>query len=103
MMTVTVIGDAFIDIIVSIHEIKSGGTYQRAINIYCGCAANVSVWISRLGKRANFVGMIGADQFGDYFKNDLKKERVKDLTIMSDKHPTGMCLSILDESMVREQ
>lgn len=100
-MTVTVIGDSFIDIIVPVFNIKSGNAYQRDIAISCGGTANVSVQISKLGEKAKFIGKIGNDVFGSYFKENLKSNNVKDLTFVDSIHMTGLCISLVDENVER--
>lgn len=97
-MTVTIIGDSFIDIIVPVFNIKSGNTYQRDIVISCGGTANVAMQISKLGEKAKFIGKIGNDAFGSYFKENLKSNNVKDLTFVDDSRMTGLCISLVDEN-----
>lgn len=86
-MSVTVIGDAFIDIIVPVQDIEPGGTYHREIRTVCGGTAITAVCIARLGEKASFLGRVGGDALGKYFKENLKQNRVKDMTITdSTKH-----------------
>jgi len=103
-MGVTVLGDAFVDIIVPIHNVKRGETYHRNITVVCGGTANVAIQISKLGEQAKFIGKVGNDAFGKYFKEELVKSRVRDLTFIDNKHPTGLCLSLIhsdgDRSMI---
>lgn len=96
-MSVTVIGDAFIDIIVPICGIKSGETYHRNISLSCGGTANVAVQVAKLGEEAKFVGKVGNDALGLYFKKNLKDSRVKDFTFGDNDHPTGLCVSLVYE------
>lgn len=42
-----------------------------------GSAANTIVGLSRLGIDTGFIGRIGKDNFGEYYKNDLAKNNVK--------------------------
>ncbi len=42
-----------------------------------GSASNTIVGLSRLGIETGFLGRIGKDSFGDHFKNDLAKYKVK--------------------------
>jgi fructokinase len=41
-----------------------------------GAPANVSVCMSKLGKKSAFMGMVGKDIFGEYLKNYLKSMNV---------------------------
>ena len=94
-MSVTVIGDAFIDAIVPAQSIKPGETYHRKIITLCGGTANVAVQIAKMSEESKFVGKIGNDAFGDYFRQNLRINRVKDLTFMDDENPTGLCTSLV--------
>ena len=96
-MAVTIIGDAFIDIVVPIHGIKAGETYHRAISMSCGGTANVAIRVSRLGKEVGFVGVVGDDALGMSFVDNLKKNDVKALTSFDNSHPTGLCISLAHE------
>ena len=93
-MSVTVIGDAFVDIIVPAQGIKPGETYHRKIITLCGGTANVAVQIVKLGEKAKFVGKVGDDAFGDYFRQNLRIDEVEDLTSVDDEEPTGLCVSM---------
>jgi len=97
-MWVTVLGDAMIDIIIPIHNIKPGETYYRKISITCGGVANVAIQLAKLGESVNFVGNVGDDIFGRYFKEYLKSVGVRDLTFIDDKHNTGTCVSLTYEN-----
>lgn len=94
-MSVTVIGDAFIDLIVPIYGIRRGETYYRKVLISYGGTANVAIQISKLGERAKFLGKVGKDIFGKLFKENLRKNGVKDLTVIDNRNPTGICISLV--------
>ena len=96
-MSVTVIGDAFIDILVPTQGIKLGGAYHRNVVMQCGGTANVAALISELGEKAKFVGKVGNDALGHHFKENLQYKAVKDFTFISDQHPTGICVVLIDE------
>ena len=95
MMSVTVIGDAFIDIIVPVQGIKPGETHHRKIAVLCGGTANVAVQIAKLDKKSKFVGKIGDDAFGEYFRQNLRTNGVKDFTFVDKANPTGLCISMV--------
>jgi len=96
-MAVTVIGDAFIDVVVPIHDIKPGETYHRNFSVACGGTANVAVQIAKLGEEARFIGKIGNDALGRYFVENLEKNKVEALMLYDDKRPTGLCVSLVYE------
>jgi len=98
-MSVCVIGDAFVDILTPINNlIKGGVTINDRIKICTGGTANVAIWLSRLGIKTAFVGQVGSDIFGKYFKEILKKENVEDLTIVDISSETGVCISLIEEN-----
>ena len=97
-MSVTVIGDAFIDIIVPVQDIKLGETYHRKIIMLCGGTANVAVQIAKLGEKSKFVGKVGDDVFGEHFRQKLRINGVEDLIFVDDKNPTGLCVSMCYEN-----
>lgn len=94
-MSVTVIGDAFIDIIVPTQGIKPGETHHRKIMALCGGTANVAMQIAKLDGKAKFVGKVGNDPFGEYFKQNLEINGVKNLTFVDNENPTGLCISMV--------
>jgi len=95
---VTIIGDAFIDIIVPVRGVKEGETHHRKLISLCGGTANVAVQISKLGIKSKFVGKVGDDLFGKYFKQNLSEKGIRDLTSVDYKNPTGLCISMVYES-----
>lgn len=105
-MTLTVIGDAFIDIIVPVDCLQDGYTYYRTIKTTCGGTANVAIQASRLGNKVKFVGKVGNDPWGKYFKETLQSEKVIDFTFVDSKYKTGLCISFVynnDRSMVADR
>ena len=94
-MSVTIIGDAFVDIVVPIHDIKPGETYHRNISFTRGGTAKVAVQVAKLGEEAKFIGRVGNDVLGLYFKKSLRDNGVKDLTLSDENYPTGLCVSLV--------
>jgi sugar/nucleoside kinase (ribokinase family) len=96
MPSVTIIGDAFIDVMVPVSGISPGATYHREITTRCGGTANVAFCLSRLGKEdICFVGRVGDDAQGAYFRNSIKAQGVRDLTFLDSNRTTGLCLSLV--------
>lgn len=60
-----------------------------------GGGTNTAVAFSRLGLKTGFIGKIGADKHGEMIYNELRKERVKFLGIISKEHNTDFSI-ILD-------
>ena len=95
-MTISVVGDALIDIIAPVEKLMPGSTYHRDIHLSFGGLANVAVWVARLGERVQFMGKVGNDYFGWQFRRKLNKEGVTDYTLTSKSRPTGICLCLVD-------
>ncbi len=93
-MSLTVIGDAFIDVIVPLQGDKPGETHHRKIITRCGGTATVAVQVSRLGGESKFVGKVGADVFGEYFRQNLRMNAVRDLLFTDNENATGICVSL---------
>jgi len=94
-MTITVIWDAFIDITVPMGTTNPGDTVERNLSFQCGGTANVSRGILQCGGKSIFLGKIGNDPFGHYFKENLKDSNINDLVFLDTTHPTGLCISMV--------
>ncbi len=94
-LDLTVIGDAFIDIVVPIDGITHDGAFEKDIKITAGGLANTAVWASRLNANVAFVGKIGEDIFGQTYNQDIINETVLPSLSFSDK-PTGKCILLVD-------
>lgn len=90
----TIIGDAFVDLIVTVPDVVLGGTYHKKIVTRTGGVANVAVMIAKLGGRARFIGKVGNDPFGRYFVDSLNQEGVVVSTSIDKKESTGLCISL---------
>ncbi len=97
-MKVTIIGDAFVDIIVQLEAMKLGETHHKNILCTCGGTANVAIQISKQIDNVSFVGKVGDDIFGRYFVEELKKYNVKSLVFQDTQNSTGICVSLVDSS-----
>ncbi|MFZ3166844.1 MAG: PfkB family carbohydrate kinase [Candidatus Methanoperedens sp.] len=97
-MNVTVIGDAFIDIIIPAEEINLGETYHRKVITLCGGTANVAIQLSNFITQVQFIGKIGNDVFGTYFKQNLSEKDVEPLLFVDYKNQTGLCTSLVYEN-----
>jgi sugar/nucleoside kinase (ribokinase family) len=72
-----------------------------------GSAANTAAWVARCGMPAGFVGMVGADVFGDLILADLAREGVQLYVARTAVRDTGVILALIDRagqrSMVTNQ
>lgn len=102
IIRITIIGDAFVDIIVPADDINigDGRVYNKRIITKPGGTSNVAVNIKRLGENVLFVSMIGKDCFGDFFESELINKRIEFICIKSDM-PTGLCFSLMGKNKDR--
>jgi ribokinase len=72
------IGDIAIDIRAVAGEALTRGADARGAIRFLpgGSAANVAVWAARLGARASCAGAVGADSWGAWLADDLRREGV---------------------------
>jgi ribokinase len=103
------VGDLVWDVLAKPNGIllPDGDTTGRIALSPGGSAANVAVWIARVGMPAAFVGMVGADVFGDMVVADLEREGVTAYVPRTADHDTGVILVLIDRagqrSMVTNQ
>jgi sugar/nucleoside kinase (ribokinase family) len=89
---ISVLGDIAIDIVSILHAPLSRGSDAGAsIQIMPGgSAANVAVWLARLGQAVTFIGRIGDDPFGRLLTDDLLGEGVIPALVADPDRPTGV-------------
>ena len=77
-MHLATIGDIAVDLRVVAGEALTRGADARGdIRLLPGgSAANVAVWAARLGARATCLGAVGADPWGAWLRDDLRREGV---------------------------
>jgi ribokinase len=103
------VGDLVWDVLVKPDSIllPGGDTTGRIALAPGGSAANVAVWIARVGMPAGFVGKVGADVFGDLVVADIQREGVQAHVIRTASQDTGVILVLIDRagqrSMVTNQ
>jgi sugar/nucleoside kinase (ribokinase family) len=96
----TVIGDAVIDILIPVHSFDQfntalvGGTLNAEYMISPGGTANVAVGLSTLGGKSAFIGKVGTDCFGAFFRKDLEEARVLSRVSVSKTRKTGLAIII---------
>ncbi|MCC7551735.1 MAG: carbohydrate kinase family protein [Methanobacterium sp.] len=97
-MSVTVLGEAFIDIVIPVKNLELGNTYHKELKTYIGGASNIALQISRIGVPTNYICKIGKDPFGDYLKNELVEKNLNPVIFMDFDHPTGICTSLVSDN-----
>ena len=89
-------GEALIDFLATGGD---AGTPRAFIQHAGGAPANASVAVARLGGRAQFVGMLGADMFGDFLLHSLDEAGVgTDYIRRTDAAKTALAFVSLDAS-----
>lgn len=89
-------GEALIDFLATDGE---AGAPRAFIQHAGGAPANASVAVARLGGKAQFVGMLGADMFGDFLLQSLEEAGVgTDYVRRTDAAKTALAFVSLDAS-----
>ncbi|GAA0721823.1 carbohydrate kinase [Dokdonella soli] len=70
MQRIVCFGEALIDFLAQ--PAQAPGEPRAFLQYAGGAPANVAVAVARLGGRADFVGMLGADMFGDFLLESLR-------------------------------
>ncbi len=65
-----------------------------------GSAANTINGIANLGVETGFIGVVGKDEYGNYFNDDLVKNGIKPLLIKSDTE-SGRALALVSQDSER--
>ena len=60
-----------------------------------GSASNAITTITQLGGKAAFIGKIGNDEIGDFYRDDLIKNGVKPLMLTSSDKMSGCCIVLI--------
>ena len=60
-----------------------------------GSASNAITTITQLGGKAAFIGKIGNDEIGDFYRDDLIKNGVKPLMLTSSDKMSGCCIVLM--------
>ena len=59
-----------------------------------GSAANTIHGLAKLGVPAGFIGTVGVDELGDFFKKDMKRSGIE-THLLTGKQPTGRAISLV--------
>jgi ribokinase len=72
------LGDAAVDVFIALEEGAVDGSDSNGLVRMApgGSAANVAVWLARLGASSAFIGAVGDDYAGGFVRADLEREGV---------------------------
>jgi sugar/nucleoside kinase (ribokinase family) len=96
----TVIGEAIVDIIMPVQSFSQfnaglfGGILNTHYTTASGGTANVAAGLATLGGNSAFIGKVGADCFGNFFRKDLEEARVLSNISVSRTEKTGVAITI---------
>lgn len=60
-----------------------------------GSAGNTILGLASMGVPTGFIGKTGADEFGVYFRNNLKTNHIEDKTLVSNELPSGIASTFI--------
>ncbi|WP_391207770.1 ribokinase [Psychrobacillus sp. L4] len=83
-MNITVVGSTNMDLVYRVpHIVKAGETLHSTQHelFFGGKGANQAVTAGQLGAKVNFIGNVGADDFGEKVKRNLQEKRVNTTAI----------------------
>jgi len=88
-------GEALIDFLAQ--PAQSADAPRAFLQFAGGAPANVAVAVAHLGGDAQFVGMLGADMFGDFLLDSLRESGVgTDFVLRTDRAKTALAFVALD-------
>jgi ribokinase len=89
---IVVLGDIAVDIVSRLRApLVRGSDAPAEVRLMPGgSAANVAVWLARLGQEVTFVGRVGADPFGRWLADDLRREGVTPALVFDEHRGTGV-------------
>ncbi|MGC8781645.1 MAG: carbohydrate kinase family protein [Anaerolineae bacterium] len=89
---IVVLGDIAVDIVSRLRApLARGSDAPAEVRLMPGgSGANVAVWLARLGQEVVFVGRVGADPFGRWLEEDLRREGVMPALAMDPARGTGV-------------
>ena len=95
----TVIGEAVVDIIVPVQSFSQlnvlfAGIHNTHYTIASGGTANIAAGLAALEGKSAFIGKVGADCFGSFFRKDLEEAHVMSNISVSETGKTGLAITI---------
>lgn len=60
-----------------------------------GSAANAMLGMACLGAKTGFIGKVGNDNYGDFFRKNLQKNGIEDMVLTSEHLPSGVASAFI--------
>jgi sugar/nucleoside kinase (ribokinase family) len=89
---IVVLGDIAVDLVSALRAplVRGSDAPASVRPMPGGSAANVAVWLARLGQTVAFIGRVGDDQFGRWLTADLAVEGVQPAIVTDPNRATGV-------------
>lgn len=78
-----------------LQQINSKFTEMKTHLATGGSAGNAILGLSCLGAQTGFIGKIGNDTYGDFFRTNLRKNNIEDKLLLSDSLPSGVASTFI--------
>lgn len=100
MFDITTLGELIIDFVPVVRD------DEEITDLYRKCAggatANITACISKLGKKTAFIGNVGADSFGRFLKDTLKRNNI-DVSGISEDEDHFNALAFISHNKLKER
>ena len=60
-----------------------------------GAPCNVLAMLTKLGHKTAFIGKVGNDNYGEFFRENLQKNKIEDKLLTSDRLPSGVASTFI--------
>jgi Sugar kinases, ribokinase family len=80
---------------VKLHQINTKFLQMKTHLATGGSAGNTILGLACLGVKTGFIGKVGNDQYGDFFRNNLRKNGIEDKLLVSGKLPSGVASTFI--------
>ena len=60
-----------------------------------GAPCNVLALLQKMGRKTAFIGKVGNDNYGEFFRENLQKNKIEDKLLTSDRLPSGVASTFI--------
>lgn len=79
------------------NQIKGSTSHLRSSLQTGGSAANTANGVANLGIGSGYIGMVGADELGEFYSNDMIENSIEPKFFKSNTTPTGRAIALISE------